>query len=80
MATLQELPPVKGVKNIQLEELYPSCHRTCQGCESAVVMRLMIKAAGALTIVLRISACSYVPMTPHSITPWFVPLMPTQLA
>ena len=52
MATVQELPPVKGVKNIPVEELYSSGHRTCQGCESALVMRLMIKAAGPRTIVL----------------------------
>ena len=46
MTTLQELPQVRGVKNIPIQEGYTSGHRTCQGCESALVMRLMIKAAG----------------------------------
>ena len=43
---VQDLPQIKGVKNIPLEEQFSSGHRTCQGCESALVMRLMIKAAG----------------------------------
>ena len=30
---------IKGVKQIPLEEFYTSGHRTCQGCESAMVMR-----------------------------------------
>ena len=40
---LQDLPQIKGVKNIPLEEQFTSGHRTCQGCESALVMRLMGK-------------------------------------
>ena len=50
MTTVQDLPQVKGVKNIPLEEQFTSGHRTCQGCESALVMRLMSKAAGPRTI------------------------------
>jgi len=36
---------IKGVKNVPLEELYTSGHRTCQGCESATTMRGFIKSA-----------------------------------
>ena len=42
----QILEPFKGVKGVALEEYFTSGHRTCQGCESALVMKLMIKAAG----------------------------------
>ena len=52
MATVHDLPQIRGVKEIPLEEGYTSGHRTCQGCESALVMRLMIKAAGPRTIVV----------------------------
>jgi len=41
---------IKGVKNVPLEELYTSGHRTCQGCESATTMRGFIKSAGARTV------------------------------
>ena len=40
------LEPIKGVKRAPLEEYFTSGHRTCQGCESALVMKLMVKAAG----------------------------------
>ena len=48
----QVLRDFKGVKKVSVEEYFTSGHRTCQGCESALVMRLMIKAAGPRTIVL----------------------------
>src|SRR6266852_7056507 len=48
----QILEPFKGVKKVTLEEYFTSGHRTCQGCESALVMKLMVKAAGPRTIVL----------------------------
>ena len=32
------LPQIKGVKDVPYEELFVSGHRTCQGCESALVM------------------------------------------
>ena len=48
----QILEPFKGVKKVTIEEYFTSGHRTCQGCESALVMKLMVKAAGARTIVL----------------------------
>ena len=37
----QNLEPFKGVKKIALEEYFTSGHRTCQGCESALVMKLI---------------------------------------
>ena len=49
---LPVLEPFKGVKRVPLEEYYTSGHRTCQGCESALVMKLMVKAAGPRTVVL----------------------------
>ena len=63
MTTVQDLPQVRGVKNIPVEEQFTSGHRTCQGCESALVMRLMIKAAGPRTIVLGSTGCMYVANT-----------------
>ena len=44
--TAKVLPTIKGVHNSPLEEYFTSGHRTCQGCESALVMKLMVKAAG----------------------------------
>ena len=79
MATLSDLPQVKGVKNIPLEEMFTSGHRTCQGCESALVMRLMIKAAGPRSIVVGSTGCMYVANTTYYTTPWVVPWMHTQL-
>ena len=65
MATVQDLPQIRGVKSIPVEEFYSSGHRTCQGCESALVMRLMIKAAGQRTIVLGSTGCMYVANTTY---------------
>ena len=48
----QILEPFKGVKKVTIEEYFTSGHRTCQGCESALVMKLMVKASGPRTIVL----------------------------
>ena len=79
MTTMVDLPQVKGVKNIPLEELFSSGHRTCQGCESALVMRLMVKASGPRTIVVGSTGCMYVANTTYYSTPWVVPWMHTQL-
>lgn len=76
---VQELPQVRGVKNIPLQEGFTSGHRTCQGCESALTMRLMIKAAGPRTIVVGSTGCMYVANTTYYSTPWVVPWMHTQL-
>ncbi len=75
----QELPQVRGVKQIPVFEGFTSGHRTCQGCESALVMRLMIKAAGPRTIVVGSTGCMYVANTTYYSTPWVVPWMHTQL-
>ena len=79
MTTTVDIPQVKGVKNIPVEELFTSGHRTCQGCESALVMRLMVKAAGPRTIVVGSTGCMYVANTTYYTTPWVVPWMHTQL-
>ncbi len=52
MLPTQILAPFKGVKKVTIEEYFTSGHRTCQGCESALVMKLMAKAAGPRTIIL----------------------------
>jgi pyruvate ferredoxin oxidoreductase beta subunit len=73
------LDPIAGVKKIPLEEYFTSGHRTCQGCESALVMKMMIKAAGPRTIVLGSTGCMYVANTTYYSTSWVVPWMHTQL-
>jgi pyruvate ferredoxin oxidoreductase beta subunit len=75
----QKLDPFKGVKKIPLEEYFTSGHRTCQGCESSLVMKMMVKAAGPRTIVLGSTGCMYVANTTYYSTSWVVPWMHTQL-
>ena len=78
----QELPLMGKVNEIPkkaVEEFYTSGHRTCQGCESALIMRLMAKAAGPRTIILGSTGCMYVANTTYYSTPWVVPWMHTQL-
>ncbi len=75
----QQLEQIKGVKKVPLEEYFTSGHRTCQGCESALVMKLMVKAAGPRTIVLGSTGCMYVANTTYYSTSWVVPWMHTQL-
>jgi len=75
----QVLEPWKGIKKVAREEYFTSGHRTCQGCESAQVMKLMAKAAGPRTIVLGATGCMYVANTTYYSTPWVVPWMHTQL-
>jgi pyruvate ferredoxin oxidoreductase beta subunit len=53
----QVLTPFRGVKRVTIEEYFTSGHRTCQGCESALVMKLMVKAAGPRIIVLGVIGC-----------------------
>jgi hypothetical protein len=53
----QILEPFRGVKRVTIEEYFTSGHRTCQGCESALVMKLMVKASGPRTIVLGSTGC-----------------------
>src|SRR2546428_11957417 len=73
------LPQIKGVKDVPYDELFVSGHRTCQGCESALVMRHMVKAAGPRTIVLGSTGCMYVANTTYYTTPRGVPWMHTPL-
>ncbi len=75
----QVLEPFKGVKKVPAQEYFTSGHRTCQGCESAQIMKLMAKAAGPRTIVLGATGCMYVANTTYYSTPWAVPWMHTQL-
>src|SRR5256712_11075695 len=75
----QVLEPFRGIKKVTLEEYFTSGHRTCQGCESALVMKLMVKAAGPRTIVVGSTGCMYVANTSYYTTPWVVPWMHTQL-
>src|SRR5437773_11934127 len=70
---------IKTVHDTPLEEFYTSGHRTCQGCESAMVMRDFIKAAGPRTVVTGSTGCMYVANTSYMTTPWIVPWMHTQL-
>ena len=77
--TAQQLQQIEGVHNAPLEEYFTSGHRTCQGCDSALVMRLLAKAAGPRTIVLGSTGCMYVANTTYYSTPWVVPWMHTQL-
>jgi len=81
MATV-DLPvydKIKGMRGTPLEEMYSSGHRTCQGCESALVMRDFSKAAGPRTIASGSTGCMYVANTSYMTTPWVIPWMHTQL-
>ncbi len=75
----QDLEDFKGVKKVPFNEYYTTGHRTCQGCESAQMMRLLAKAAGPRTIILGSTGCMYVANTSYYTTPWGVPWMHTQL-
>jgi pyruvate ferredoxin oxidoreductase beta subunit len=75
----QVLDPWTGIRKVAHDEYYVSGHRTCQGCESAQLMRLLAKAAGPRTIVLGATGCMYVANTTYYTTPWVVPWMHTQL-
>ena len=70
---------IRTVRQIPLEEFYTSGHRTCQGCESATVMRQFAKASGPRTVVTGSTGCMYVANTSYMTTPWIVPWMHTQL-
>jgi pyruvate ferredoxin oxidoreductase beta subunit len=76
---LVNLEPIKTVRQVPYDEYFVSGHRTCQGCESALVMRYIAKAAGPRSIVLGSTGCMYVANTSYYTTPWVVPWMHTQL-
>ena len=54
---LVDLSSIKTVKQVPYTEYFVSGHRTCQGCESALVMRYIAKAAGPRTIVMGSTGC-----------------------
>ncbi len=70
---------IKGMHSLPGEEFYTSGHRTCQGCESALVMRDFAKAAGPRTVASGSTGCMYVANTSYMTTPWVIPWMHTQL-
>lgn len=76
---LSDLSVGRRLKLLPIEEYYTSGHRTCQGCESALVMRYMAKVAGPRTIVTGTTGCMYVANTSYNSTPWVVPWAHTQL-
>src|SRR5918911_1226393 len=76
---LVDLCSIKTVKQVPYTEYFVSGHRTCQGCESALVMRYIAKAAGPRTVVLGSTGFIYVANTSYYTTPWVVPWMHTQL-
>src|SRR5262249_35017086 len=70
---------IRSVRQIPLEELYTSGHRTCQGCESATAMLGFVRPAGPRTIATGSTGCMYVANTSYMTTPWIIPWMHTQL-
>ncbi|MGD0329314.1 MAG: thiamine pyrophosphate-dependent enzyme [Nitrososphaeria archaeon] len=70
---------IRGIHNVLREEFYSSGHRTCEGCEPAMVMRMFSKAAGPRTIALGTTGCMYVANTAYMTTPWVIPWMHAQL-
>jgi pyruvate ferredoxin oxidoreductase beta subunit len=70
---------ITDIHRLDPEEFYTSGHRTCQGCESALVMRDLAKAAGPRSVVTGATGCMYVANTSYLTTPWVVPWMHTQL-
>lgn len=79
MTMIPKLERIRGVKAAPLPEYYTSGHRTCQGCESAIGLRYIAKAAGSRSIVTGATGCMYVANTSYYTTPWVVPWMHTQL-
>ena len=77
--TVIDYEQIKKVHDAPLEEFYTSGHRTCQGCESAMVMRDFSKASGPRTIATGATGCMYVANTSYQTTPWIIPWMHTQL-
>lgn len=83
MATVELTAPGLEVNRrltaIPLQEYFTSGHRTCQGCESALVMRYIAKVAGPRTLVTGTTGCMYVANTAYNSTPWALPWAHTQL-
>ena len=73
------MEPIKGIKTVPVNEYYMSGHRTCQGCEPALSMKLTAKAIGPRSVILGATGCMYVANTSYYTTPWAIPWMHTQL-
>ncbi len=78
-STLPELAVNRRLTVLPLQEYYTSGHRTCQGCESALVMRYLAKVAGPRTLITGTTGCMYVANTSYNSTPWALPWAHTQL-
>ncbi|MEE9125982.1 MAG: hypothetical protein V3U11_02480, partial [Planctomycetota bacterium] len=59
----QVLEAWKGPKKVPAEEFFTSGHRTCQGCESALLIKLMAKACVHIKIILLSTVFMYVANT-----------------
>lgn len=77
--TVPDLEINRRLTLLPLQELFTSGHRTCQGCESSLVMRYMAKVAGPRTLVTGTTGCMYVANTSYNSTPWSLPWAHTQL-
>jgi pyruvate ferredoxin oxidoreductase, beta subunit (EC 1.2.7.1) len=71
---------VKDLLQMAQTEYFDAGHRTCQGCESAMVLRWVAKAAGPNTIVIGATGCMYVANTTYYTTSWALPWIHTQLS
>lgn len=76
---IEEATLERRFTELPLVEYYASGHRTCQGCESALVMKYLAKAAGPRTLVTGTTGCMYVANTSYNSTPWALPWAHTQL-
>jgi len=63
---------IKGVPSI---ELFSKGHNACQGCGSALAMRLILKASGKNTIITQATGCMEVVSTPYPLSAWKVPYL-----
>jgi len=75
-----EIDLIKNPKEVPAEDYYVSGHRTCAGCGPALGYRLVLKAAGAKTVVLGPTGCMYVANGHQFLaSPYAVPWYHTQL-
>lgn len=64
---------MKEINKIPTAELLAPGHRACAGCGPAIVMRMILKAAGKDTIISQATGCMEVVSTPYPQTSWKVP-------
>ena len=76
----RETKLIRKPTEIPSEDYYVSGHRTCAGCGPALGYRLVLKAAGAKTVVLGPTGCMYVANGHQFLSsPYAVPWYHTQL-